>query len=287
MGSKPWRWPCPEQTLIMKKLQGSLPSLTSLRLWAKKWRSISFFYNSHHSGNYHRAFLRKSPFVISTRISQVTWRNYSRTWTVSYWYCIPRYSSFNDHSVASTEKSLSKLKFLRAQRGQIKAEFSEVLKGLADLDPTFAGMTNKIRKIQGIWLMVNVHLAHLLARLIFLIPFILLAVERFSDALIQTIRHEPHQVRSGEFLLLAAVWPPYSWEFKGIQSICDNLNTHIWNIAIQPGPIWLGRVETNLTSTLNVEVTSYRDSWSPLKLKVSSCDFLLDLKTILSLISLM
>ena len=95
-----------------------------------------------------------------------------------------------------------------AQRGQINAAFSEVLQGLADLDPTFAGMTNKISKIEGIWLAVSVHLVHLLAHLIHPFSFILLAVpERFSDALKQTILHEQHEVRSGEFLLLAAVRP--------------------------------------------------------------------------------
>ena len=120
---------------------------------------------------------------------------------------IPYSTSFsNHHPVASTEKDLSKFKFLRAQRGQINAEFSEVLKGLVDLDPTFAGMTNKFSKIQGIWLMVSVHLAHLLARLIHPFPFTL-AVERFPDALEQTIRHEPDEVRGGEFLLLAAIRP--------------------------------------------------------------------------------
>ena len=73
---------------------------------------------------------------------------------------------FNGHPVASTKKALSNLKFLHAQRGQINAEFSEVLQCLVDLDPTFEGMTKKISKIQGIWLMVSVHLTHLLARLI-------------------------------------------------------------------------------------------------------------------------
>ena len=58
------------------------------------------------------------------------------------------------------------------------AEFFDILQGLVDLDPTFAGMTNKISKIQGIWLMVSVHLAHLLACLIHPFSFIRLAVER-------------------------------------------------------------------------------------------------------------
>jgi len=117
---------------------------------------------------------------------------------------------FNDHPVASTKKVLSNLKFLRAQRGQINAEFSEVLQSLADLDPTFAGITNKISKIEGIWPLVSAHFAHLLARLIHLFSFMFLAVERLSDALKPTVQHEQHEVRSGEFLLLAAVQPPYS-----------------------------------------------------------------------------
>jgi len=84
--------------------------------------------------------------------------------------------SFNDHPVVSIEKAMSTFKLLRAQRGHINAEFSEVLQCLANPDPTFAGMTNEASKIQGIWLMVSVHL---LARLIYPFFFMFLAVEFF------------------------------------------------------------------------------------------------------------
>ena len=57
--------------------------------------------------------------------------------------------------------------------------------------------------------------------------FMLLAVHRLSYALKPTIRHEQHEVRRGGFLLLAAVQPPYSQQFQGIQSLCDNLDAHV------------------------------------------------------------
>jgi len=41
------------------------------------------------------------------------------------------------------------------ERDCIVEEFSDVHKVLADLDPSFKGMCNKISKIQGIWLLVS------------------------------------------------------------------------------------------------------------------------------------
>ena len=97
----------------------------------------------------------------------------------------------------------------------------------------------KLRVDAYILVLASVHLANLVARLIYPFSFVFLAVERLSDALKPTIRHEQHEVRSGEFLLLAAV----DYQFQGIQLICDNLDAHIGNIAIRPGPICRGRVE--------------------------------------------
>jgi len=114
---------------------------------------------------------------------------------------------FNDHPVVSTKKALSNLKLLRVQCGQINDKFSEVLKGLANLDPTFVGITNKISKIEGIWLLVSPHVAHLLASYLI---HLLLAVKRLSGTLKQTIGNEQDEVRNGEFLLSAAVRQSYS-----------------------------------------------------------------------------
>jgi len=61
----------------------------------------------------------------------------------------------HDLDVASTKADLSKLKSLyEYERDGVVEEFSDVAKVLADLDPSFKGMCNKISKIHGIWLLL-------------------------------------------------------------------------------------------------------------------------------------
>ena len=52
------------------------------------------------------------------------------------------------------------MKFMRDQRWQINEKCSEVLQSLVDLDPTFTGLSRKLRKIEGVWLLVSAHFAH-------------------------------------------------------------------------------------------------------------------------------
>jgi len=221
MGLKSWRWPCSEETPIMKKSQVSLPLLKSLRLWAKKWWSFSFF---KFPSLWRSSFCFPQEIALCYINSDLA-DDLKKLQQGMDGKSLILYSTlfFNDHPVASTKKVLSNLKFLRAQRGQINAEFFDVLQGLVDLDPTFAGMTNKISKIQGIWLMVSVHLAHLLACLIHPFSFIRLAVERLWSALKPTVQHEQHEVWSSEFLLLAAVRPPIHNSFKVFNQFATTL----------------------------------------------------------------
>jgi hypothetical protein len=60
---------------------------------------------------------------------------------------------FNEYPVKSTNHFLSNLKSVyECQPDHINAEFSEALQGAVKLEPTFKGMSDKVPKIQGIWL---------------------------------------------------------------------------------------------------------------------------------------